>query len=235
VTHVNTTIIHNTYNVRVTNITETRISYNGGSGGVQARSTPEEAAYANERHTGPVAAQTEHVQMARSNPQLRATVNQGKPAIAATTRPSNFSVGVVGARQAGGEYKPPPPNAGHGAAAPGNPANYTHASQLQPHVAKPPNSGDAELDKRYQQQRENLAGKQTQEHQTLAQQQEREHQQAAQRNYSDAQRQAMEQRHAQETQQLQQRHAVQEQHLEQRQASHQPAPKPESPPPAEKR
>jgi len=161
VNRVDTTIIHNTYNVRVTNITGTRVSYNGGSGGVQARPTPQEETYAHERHIPPVLAQTQHIQLARIHPQLRATVNQGKPAIAATAGPGNFNAGVVPARQAGGEYKPPPPDAAHGPATPANPATYTHASQLQPHVATAPNTGDPAWDKRYQQERENLAAKQT--------------------------------------------------------------------------
>jgi hypothetical protein len=234
VNRVNTTIIHNTYNVHVTNITETRISYNGGNGGVQARPTPQEESYSNERRLAPVAAQTQHVQMARGNPELRATANQGKPPIAATARPANFTSGIAPARQAGGEYKAPPPNAAHGSPPGANPAAYRHASELQPHVAAAPNTGDPALDKRYQQQQENLAAKQDKEHQKLQQQQEKQHQQAAQKNYNDAQKQAMEQRHAQQTQQLVQKHAAEQQHLEQTQASHQPAPKPEGHPPAEK-
>src|SRR5271154_7329001 len=35
VNHVNTTIIHNTYNTTVTNVSETHVSYNGGTGGVE--------------------------------------------------------------------------------------------------------------------------------------------------------------------------------------------------------
>jgi len=233
VNHVNTTIIHNTYNVHVTNVTETRVSYNGGDGGIQARPTRQEQAYTNERRMGPVAAQTQHVQIARGNPELRAAANRGKPAIAATARPGNFNAGVVAAREAGGEYKSPPPNAAHGPAHGANPPTYTHASQLQPHATKPPNTGDT-LDKRYQQQQEKLAAKQNQEHQKLQQQQEKQHQQASQKGYNDAQRQAMEQRHAQQTQQLQQKHATQQQHLEERQGSHPPAPKPEGHSPAEK-
>ena len=46
VNHVNTTIIHNTYNTRVTNVSETHVSYNGGAGGVEARPTPQQESYA---------------------------------------------------------------------------------------------------------------------------------------------------------------------------------------------
>jgi WXXGXW repeat (2 copies) len=229
VTHVNTTIIHNTYNTTVTNVTENRVSYNGGTGGVEARPTPQQESYANEHHVGPVAAQTQQVQQARSNPQLRASANQGKPPIAATSKAGDFKTSVVAARSAGGEYKAPPANAARGnEARPGNesPANTSnHASELQPHKSTPPNTGNAATDKKYQQQQDKLAAKQTQEHQKLQQQQEKEHQQATQKNYSDAQKQQMEQRHTQQTEQLEQKHATQQKQMEQHQAPPKTAPK----------
>ena len=53
----------------------------------------------------PVAAQTQHVQAARSEQQLRASVNHGKPPIAATPKPAAFQgSGVVPAKQSGGPY-----------------------------------------------------------------------------------------------------------------------------------
>jgi hypothetical protein len=240
VNHVNTTIIHNTYNVRVTNVTETHVSYNGGSGGIQARPTPQEESYASQHHIGPVAAQTQHFQQARSNPQLRASVNHGKPAIAATAKPGDFKSGVVPARQAGGEYKAPPANAARGNTAhptAGNrPANNpSHASELQPHTFATPNTGNPGLDKKYQQQQQKLATKQAQDHQKLQQQQEKEHQQATQKNYNDAQKQQLEQRHTQQTQQVEQKHATQQAQLEQHQTHAQPASRPEGHPGEEKR
>ena len=128
VNHVNTTIIiiHNTYNTRVTNVSETHVSYNGGTGGVEARPTSQQESYANQHHVGPVASQTQHVQAARSNPQLRASANQGKPPIAATAKPGDFKTGVVATRQAGGEYKAPPANAARGNEA--RPANEARPS-----------------------------------------------------------------------------------------------------------
>lgn len=250
VTHVNTTIIHNTYNTTVTNVSVTHVSYNGGTGGVEARPTPQQESYANERHVGPVAAQTQHVQAARSNPQLRASANQGKPPIAATARATDFKTGVVASKQAGGEYKAPPPNAARGnearPAAPAKPGaeNHpentaeghadppSHASEVQPHKFTPPNTGNAETDKKYQQQQDKLAAKQAQDHQKLQQQQEKEHQQAAAKNYNEAQKQQMEQHHAQQTQQVEQKHAAQQKQMEQRQAPKAPAP--QSHPPAKK-
>jgi hypothetical protein len=247
---VNTTIIHNRYSTTVTNVSESHVSYNGGNGGVEARPTPQQASYARQRHVGPVAAQTQHVQAARSNPQLRASSNQGKPPIAATAKPGDFKTGVVATRQAGGEYKAPTPNAAHGnQARPANEArptenrpnngtqatpNANHASELQQHSFTRPNTGNDAMNKKYQQQQQKLAAKQAQEHQKLQQQQEKEHQQATQKNLNDAKKQPMEQRHAQQTQQLEQKHATQQKQMEQRQAPRQPAPRPENRPPSEK-
>ena len=252
VNRVNTTIIRNTYNTRVTNVSENHVSYNGGNGGVQARPTSQQESYANQHHVGPVAAQMQHVREARNNPELRASANHGKPPIAATARPGDFRTGVVASRRAGGVYKAPPANAARGTgsrprneARPGtenrlenttgarpNPNN--HASELQPHKFTPPNTGNAAADRKYQQQQEKLAAKQAREHQKLQQQQEKEHQQAVKKNYSEAQKQQMEQRHTQQTRQIEQKHASQQRQMEQREAPRQTAPGPESRPSQER-
>jgi WXXGXW repeat (2 copies) len=238
VNRVNINVIHNTYNTRVTIVSENHVSFNGGNGGVNARPTAREESYANEHHVAPVAAQIQHTQAARDNPDLRASANHGKPAIAATARPGDFKRDVASSREAGGEYKAPPSNAAHsnqahsenpdtqnrGADSPeGHAATSNHASELQPHQSNPPNTNMAGNDKKYQQQQDKLAAKQTQDHQKLQQQQEKEHQRATQKNYNDAKRQQMEQRHTQQTQQLEQKHAAQQKQMEQ----HQSSPKPE--------
>src|SRR3984893_16672373 len=74
VSHVDVSINHNVYNTRVEDNTRgSRVSYNGGNGGVNERPKPEEEAAAHQRHLPPLPAQTQHVQAARSIPQLRAT------------------------------------------------------------------------------------------------------------------------------------------------------------------
>jgi hypothetical protein len=253
VANVNVVNVRNVYNETVVNnnVTVNRVSYNGGPGGVQARPRPEDETAAHERHIPPVAVQAQHTQTARSNPELRASANQGKPPIAATAKPADFKTGAVSSKQAGGAYKPPPSNAARGnGARSGNNAqpdtetrpenttkaqpNTNHAGDLKPHQSPPPNTGNADADKKYQQQQEKLAAQQTKDHQKLQQQQEKEHQQGAQKNYNEAQKQQMEQRHAQQTQQVEQKHATQQQQMEQHQAPHQPAPKPQGPPPSEK-
>jgi hypothetical protein len=233
VNNVNVTVIHNTYNTTIVNNNPgaSRVSYSGGNGGVEARATPEEEAAARGRHVGPVAQQAQHAQAARSDPRLRASANQGKPPIAATARPGDFKTATVSAREAGAPYRAPA-RAGNTATADrpnnaerSNPA--AHASEVQPHKAASPNSGDPKLDQKYQQQQDKLTAKQNQEHQKLQQQQDREHQQASQKNYNDTAKQQMEQRHQQQTQQLEQKHTVQAQKLETRQ---QPARPPASRP-----
>jgi hypothetical protein len=205
VNHVDTAVIHGTYSAPVSNASANHVSYNGGSGGVEAHPTPQQEAYAKEQHVGPVAAQTQHMQAARNNPELFASANQGKPPIAATAKPAEFTTGFVAAKQAGGEYKAPPA--------------INHASELPAHDFKAQNTGNAATNKSYQQQLNELSARQTQDHETLEQQQEEEHQQATQKNYSDKQIQQMEQRHSQQTQQLEQQHASQNRQMEQRQSS----------------
>jgi hypothetical protein len=83
------------------------VSDNGGSGGINARPTSQEEGYRREGHVGRVPDQNQHLQQARSNPELRASANHGRPPIAATTRPADFRSDVVNAREAGAPYRPP--------------------------------------------------------------------------------------------------------------------------------
>jgi len=91
VNNINTRIIHNTYNERVVNDNVTRTSFNGGRGGIDARPTPEQAAFEHEHHIEPTRAQEAHAHMAANDPQQRASVNHGRPAIASTERAGDFT------------------------------------------------------------------------------------------------------------------------------------------------
>jgi WXXGXW repeat (2 copies) len=234
VNNVNVTNIRNVYNTTIVNNNTTinRVSYNGGNGGITARPSPQEEAAAHERHLPPAAVQTQHAQAARTNPQQRASVNHGRPAVAATDRPGEFNGrAVVPAKQAGGPYNPPANRRGgrpqgNEARSQGNEnaphsGNAIHPNELPPpeHPGSP-NTGNPKRDQKYQQQQDKLFAKQNQERQKLQQKQEQEHQRMAQQNANDARKQQMEQRHQQQTQQLQQRHVQQQQQMQQR---HQPA------------
>src|SRR5271154_5860442 len=174
VTNVNVTVIHNVYETRVTEVNN-RVSYNGGNGGVEARANAEQERAASERHIPPVAAQTEHVAAARSNPELRASANQGRPPIAATQRPNEFKGnGAVAAKEAGAPYKAPERTANNGAARTENnnvarteaatpAAKPSHVKDVQPATRTAPNTGNAALDKKYQAQQDKMYKQQDQE------------------------------------------------------------------------
>jgi len=253
VSHVNVSINRNVYNTRVDdNNRGNRVSFNGGNGGVQVRATSREEAAGRERHIAPVAAQTQHVQSARSNPELRASSNHGKPPIAATAKPGAFKEsGAVAAREGGAVHTAPAagnnaprsntetPRATNEAARPAaesaRPAPAVHARDLPPAGQfTPPNSGNAKQDQKYQQQQQKLQVQQVNERQKLQTKQEQDHQRLPQKPANEPKQQQLEQKHQQQTQQLDQKHTQQQQQLQQRQqpASHQAASKPDKPKPS---
>ncbi|MGA7561104.1 MAG: hypothetical protein WBW12_19445 [Terriglobales bacterium] len=100
VMNVNATNIRNVYS-RTVVVNNTHVAFNG-PGGVVARPTAEEERYAHEPHTEALAVQREHEHSASQNRQLFASENHGRPAIAATARPGEFSGRNV-TRVSGGE------------------------------------------------------------------------------------------------------------------------------------
>jgi YXWGXW repeat-containing protein len=240
VNNINVTEIHNVYNTKVVVNNGTRVSYNGGNGGLNERPTSQEQAAMHERHVPPVAAQVQHVQAARSNQSLRASVNHGRPPVAATPRPAAFNGSGVVAASKGGHYNPPPKPDNRGtrpttvagpAGASDRPNKAFHPNDLPPVERHPaPSSGDSKVDQKYQQQQEKLQAQQDRERQKLQQKQAQEHQRMAKQQANEAKKQQVEQKHQQQTQQLQQKHVQQQQRLEQRQQSHSnPPPSPAKP------
>ena len=103
----NVTNITNVYNQSVGNAPGVNnVSYNGGNGGISRQPTSEERAAASGRHIPPTTEQTQHQHAASTNQALRASVNHGKPAIAATSKPGVFSGGGVVAAKAAAPYHP---------------------------------------------------------------------------------------------------------------------------------
>jgi hypothetical protein len=238
VANINVTNIHNVYNTTINRTTINRVSYNGGNGGITARPTPQEEAAARERHIPPVAAQTDHVQTARSNPELRESANHGNPSIAATSKAGDFRQGVVGARGSSAPGRDAgnaqPRNGERNGERPEQPArtegNNEHpATAIHPNDLAPmerparPNTGDPKLDKKYQKEQDKLYQQQNKERQKLQQQQDKEHQKMEKQNANEQKKQQMEQRHQQQTQQMTERHTQQMQQMQTRQA---PAPRP---------
>ncbi len=103
---MNVTHVTNVYN-RTVVVNNVHTSFNG-AGGIEARPTREEESYSHESHTPALAAQTEHEHAASQNKQLFASENHGRPAVAATARPGEFSGhNVERAKAAGEPYRAP--------------------------------------------------------------------------------------------------------------------------------
>jgi hypothetical protein len=102
--------VNNFGGVTITNVYEktvivapgaSRVSFNGGSGGITLKATAEEEAAAHEQHVAAIPAQLEQERTAGSNRALLASENRGQPPIAATSKPGEFTgKGVMAARTA---------------------------------------------------------------------------------------------------------------------------------------
>src|SRR5215469_11507436 len=91
VTNVDVTIVRNTYNTTVVNnTTVNRVSFHGGPGGTTARPTSQELQAANQSHVAMTSVQTQHQETARTDRALLASVNHGRPDVAASPRPGEF-------------------------------------------------------------------------------------------------------------------------------------------------
>ena len=203
VTNVTNVHITNVYTTTVVNnVTVNRVSYVGGTGGLSDRPTPQEEQIAHTRHVPPTAAQTQHRESAGSNRELLASVNQGKPPIAATVKPNDFSTHVVPATRAGG------PVPSQSTKAP------VHVRDLPKAEPAPTPSANASAEERdYARQQSELQARQAQEREALAQQQDRDHATMAHAGSQKNTMAAMEQQHQQQTQQMQQRHATEQQNI----------------------
>jgi hypothetical protein len=99
--------ITNVYNKTViVDRNASRVSFNGGTGGLNVRPSPREEAAMREQHIAATSMQTQHEHTASADRSLLHSVNHGAPAVAATSKPGEFSgrgvVGAHGAVPAGG-------------------------------------------------------------------------------------------------------------------------------------
>jgi hypothetical protein len=103
VTNVDVNIVHNTYVTNVQNNSVNRVSYNGGAGGIARPPTAAEQTYEKESHIAPTAEQMQHEQTASTNHAMLASVNHGRPSIAATPQPGAFEHPNIVAAKGGSE------------------------------------------------------------------------------------------------------------------------------------
>jgi hypothetical protein len=92
VNNINITHIHNTYiNRTVINHGHgSRVSYNGGRGGLSARPDARQRDWANQRHLQPTPMQARQRDTAMRDPAQRFKSNRGRPAVFATQHAGNF-------------------------------------------------------------------------------------------------------------------------------------------------
>jgi hypothetical protein len=83
--------ITNVYVNNVTVVNNTHVSFNGGTGGVQARPQPQELQAEHENHIQPTAVQQQHFQAAAQDRGQLASVNGGHPQMAAARTPQEFA------------------------------------------------------------------------------------------------------------------------------------------------
>jgi hypothetical protein len=134
--------VTNVYNKTVINNNITRVSFNGGTGGVTAQPTPQEQAAAQDHHVAPAPAQTQQQHIASTNRALLASENHGRPAIAATAKPGEFTgKGIVAAREAKPGPAPlPQPSVAVAPKVPANSAVANKPLESKPLAASPPAS-----------------------------------------------------------------------------------------------
>ena len=88
VNNINTTTIRNVYTYNIVNKTNvTRVSYNGGHGGIAVRPRPAEIAAVREPRAPRMNTQIQHVEAARADHNQFAQVNHGRPATVAQEHP----------------------------------------------------------------------------------------------------------------------------------------------------
>ena len=90
VTNITNVHVTNVYNRTVINDHVSRVSFNGGRGGIDVRPRPEQDRAFRERRFEATNSQMQHERAARENRAFQASVNHGRPEIGGTARPGEF-------------------------------------------------------------------------------------------------------------------------------------------------
>ncbi len=83
--------IVNVYDTPVRIHETSRVSFNGGEGGVRARPTDDDRRAMSERHSPPTGQQMQHRERAQAMPELHARTNGGRPQVLTTLRAGDFA------------------------------------------------------------------------------------------------------------------------------------------------
>jgi WXXGXW repeat (2 copies) len=216
--HVDRDRIHHVYEDRgdvgrYTVARDSRVSFNGGRGGIQYHASPAERAAMRDQHIGPTRYQTQHVNSARDNRNSYARFNGG--------RPSN----LVASRPLQGETRPMPNNMRQGQQGSFNNnrggGNAQFGSQPQNmHQMRPSNGTQAQPQYQQRQQPQQQQRQQPQ-YQQREQQQQRQQPQYQQREQQQQREQPQYQQRQQPQPQYQQRQQPQPQYQQRQQPQYQ--------------
>ena len=201
VSHVNVTNIHNTYRQTIVNNGRvSRVSYNGGHGGLTARPTATEQAVARAPHRPATSLQNQHRQAAMASHPALASVNHGKPKIAATARPAEFNSREQPKAKVAEKRAP------------------VHAADLPARTRlAAQTTGNLEHDNANQKEQDNLRESQEKQRQELQKNQAADHERAAKQASAGGSAEELEQKHQAQTQELVQRHATEQKTLQETQ------------------
>jgi hypothetical protein len=234
VTNVDVAVVHNTYNTTVinNNTTRDRVSFNGGPGGTTSLPISREMAAARQQHIAMTSEQTQHEQAAGSNRTLLASVNHGRPDVAASVRPGQFNgQGTAESGKPSGANRPPEDLKETNK--PGNPSsNGGRINPDRPPSLKPPTVSpiNPALEQKHQQEQDRLRQQQGQERQRIEQKHQQDQQKLQQRAADDRKQQEIQRKQQQQLQQLDRKHEQQQQKLQQKQQQERQKPqKPEKP------
>jgi hypothetical protein len=98
VTNIRNVQVKNIYSQTVVDVTTSRVSYNGGDRGAKFEPTKRQETFVHEQHRPPTPLQDQHEQGASNGHAFLASANHGRPPIAATQHPNQFSGrGIVAA------------------------------------------------------------------------------------------------------------------------------------------
>jgi hypothetical protein len=126
--------ITNVFSAPVHNVSATRVSYNGGRGGLTARPSAAQEAATREHHVEPTSLQAQHEHAASQNRAFQSSVNHGRPTVGATSHATSFSgAGVVHTRNAAARANTPHNNVHNQA-----PAHHTNAPHATPNAQHAP-------------------------------------------------------------------------------------------------
>jgi len=217
VTNINVVNVTNVYERKVVVNNTSRVSFNGGSGGISARPTPEEERYARESHTAPLASQAEHERAASQNRQMFASQNHGRPAVAATGRPGEFGGrNVVAAKAAGEPYRAPKMSPQQARVSSSEARGAGQRAENNREVARPAdrNEGNREASRNVRQQARQDKAEQRREQQQARQEQQQARQEQKRQQQSaraEQKRQQQDQRRQQQEQKAERKRQQQEQ------------------------